>query len=356
MLHLFNNVFVEQEKYINLLEAPDIIVVSADYKLDPINVSENVSKTGTNIDEILGESTMQQWFADLISKTTKVVIYADNDSFAKIASTWLKSSTNMDADSYNLFVDCYGFHIKSSSKTNNELVTKLKDAFAGAETLNLSGIDYKPSFEFLFASALHDINFAKKAKLVTLISKFLKRYYEETILEIRREIDVHALSSNLQTVLGGSGKNLSNLNTLPDMAVFAGDYWKDEVSVASSKSYLPGTNSKIDLSKATDAEVNALVAVVKKVRLAIMEVSEEDIHANLVYDTVGSYTYINTVKNGDLDNTQFNTVLSEMIDKNIDILNVPNDLVDSIVNVFLSHVKSLKKASDFTALQKFTLK
>ena len=356
MLHLFNNVFVEQEKYINLIEAPDIIVVSADYQLDPINASENVSVAGTSMDEILGESTIQQWFVDLLSKTTKVVIYADNVSFATIVSTWLKSATNMDSNAYNMFIDCYDYHVKSFSKGNSELITKLKDAWAGAETINLSGIDFKPSFEFLFSSALHDANFSKKAKLVTLLSKFLKRYYEEIILEIRRDIDRHALSANLQTVLGGSGKNLSNINTLPDMAVFAGDYWNDSVSVASNKSYLPGSDSKIDLSNATDAEVDALVAVVKKVRLAIMEVTEDDIHDNLLNDTIGTYTYINTVKNGELNDTQYNAVLSEMINKNIDITHVPTDLIDSIVSVFLSHVKSLKKASDLTALQKFTLK
>ena len=356
MLHLFNNVFIEQEKYLNLLESPDIIVVSADYKLDPINASDNVSQTGTSLEEILGDKTLQSWFDSLIAKTTKVVIYADNDCFAKIATTWLKSATNMDQASFNTYIDCYGFHINSFAKGNPELVTALKDAYTGAETLNLSGIDYNPSFEFLFASAMHDANFKYKAKLVRLLSKFLKRQYEEIILEVRRDIDRNALNANLQTVLGGSGKTLSTLHELPDMSVFTGSYWNDTPNVPAYKSYMPGSNSKLDISKATDAEINALVAVIKKVRLAVMEVTQDDIHSNLTDDTTGSYTYINTVKDSDLTNDQYNSVLSDMTNKNIDVPHVPTDLIDSIVSVFVSHVKSLKQTSDLTSLQKFTLK
>jgi len=356
MLHLFNNVFIEQDQYINLSDAPDIIVASTEYATDDVKLNDAVTQAENTVAELLGDGTYKAWFTSLMSKNTRVVIYANNSNFANIVATWLKSSTNMDNDAYSLFIDCYDFHLKTHGKGNADLTTALKSAYSDANAIDFSDTDFDPSFEFLFASAMHDAGFAKKSKLVALLSKFLKRQYEEHILEIRRDIDRHALNSTLQTLLGGSGKTLSTINELPDMSVFSGDYWNDTPNVVSSKSYQPGSNSKIDLAQASDDEVDALVAVVKKVRLAVMNVTADDIHANLVDDVIGSYTYINTVKTGNLNDSQYNEVITSLTAKPIDIAYLPNDLEDTIVKVFLSHVRSLKSSSDLTALQKFTLK
>jgi len=356
MLHLFNNVFIEQDKYIDLLAAPEIIVASSEYATDDVKINDAVIQAEETVADLLGENSYQSWFTTLMSKTNKVIIYASNDNFANIVATWLKSTTNMDSDSYSLFIDCYNFRNKTHSKTNDELHTALKSAYDSANAIDFSASDFDPSVEFLFASAMHDANFAKKAKLVSLLSKFLKRNYEEMILEIRRDIDRHALNSALQTVLGGSGKTVDTINELPDMSVFSGSYWNNFVSVPSNKSYHPGSNSKIDLSNATDAEVDALVAVVKKARLAIAGVTADDVHANLVDDVTGSYTYINTVKNGTLNDSQYNEIITALTSKTFDITFLPNDLEDTIVSVFLSHIKSLKQASNTSALEKFSLK
>lgn len=353
MLHLFNNVLIEQDKYINLLAAPEIIIASSEYVTDDNKVNDAVIQAEETVEGLIGDS---DWFTNLMSKTNKVIIYASNDNFAKIVATWLKSTTNMDSDAYSLFVDCYNFHEKTHGKINNELQTALKSAYEGAPTIDFSANDFKPSIEFLFASAMHDANFAKKPKLVSLLSKFLKRQYEEMILESRRDIDRNALNSTLQTLLGGSDKTLDTINELPDMAVFSGAYWNDSITITPNKSYLPGLNSKINISNATNDELDALVAVAKKVRLKTKDISSDDVHSKLVDDFMGSYTYIHTVKDGTLSNEQYDEVIASMISNPIETNYLPTDLEDSIIKVFLSHLKSLKQASDLTALQKFALK
>jgi hypothetical protein len=355
MLHLFNNVFIEQDKFINLIEAPDIVIASAEYKTDPINASDNVSNAGLDMSEILGDSTYAQWFADLIAKTTKVVIYADNSCFAEIVGTWLKSTTNMDNSSYNMFIDCYDYKIKTESKQNDALTTALKSAWSSVSAVNVSA-DFKPSFEFLMASHLHDANFAKKEKLVSIMSSFLKRYYEEQILEARKKIDHYILNDNMQTALGGSDKTLGNINALPKMSVFSGSYWNDGQTTVPSKSYQPGANSKIDISKATTEQLSALVAVVKEVNLAIINDAESNIADSVKEDAIGAFDYIDTVKSGNLSNEQYSTVMGAMTSGSIDIKYIPAELEETIVTVFLSHLSKLNNTSDTSALQKFTLK
>ncbi len=358
MIHLFNNVFLEQDTFV--YQGYKNIVISETYATSDISASATVLSSGTTLESVLDGKTIGAFLKSLmIHGEEKVMIYADNSSFAAIITSWLKSTTNMDQASFDVFVDCYKHKCDVYSRPNDQLIEFIKASWASAAVFDFSSDDFAPSFEFALASALHNRNFSKKSKLKTLLSKFIKREYEQQILEARKHIDTYILDSDLQTLLGGSGKTLANFKELPRMGIYKEPFFHEVVSVPSNQAYWPGKVSKLDVSKGTSADIETLCQLTDDVNIAIMNMSVpaglSGSSNGVLYQSRG-WAFMDSVRNGTLSDEEYNTALDEMLEENISLIHVPFDLRETILFVFLPYVKSLKKQNNTSALEKFTLK
>jgi hypothetical protein len=357
MIHLFNNVFLEQEHMLEVFSK--VVVISSKYNTD-MNKNPNCLYCGDTLEDVLGDKTLEQFLREMMGKEEKVVIFANNEAFAKIAAAWLKSSTNMDKAAFETWAGCYKFKCDVYSRPNDQLFELLKATWDSAVAYNFADVDFSPSFEFALASAFADRNFGKKEQFKTLLSKFIKREYEQQILEARKHLDTYILDTDLQTLLGGSGKTLENFRTLPRMSIYREPFFRDTIdTVPPNQAYWPGKVGKLDISKATDAELTELCTLTDDINIAIMNFSvpaglSGSVNGEL-YQSRG-WKFITSVKNGVLTDTEYNEALDEILAERIAVIHVPFDLREHILFVFLPLVKSLKQENNLAALEKFTLK
>lgn len=358
MIHLFNNVFLEQDTFV--YQGYKNVVISPTYATQDITASPTALTSGTSLENVLDGKTIGEFLKSLMTHgEEKVIIFADNSSFAAIITAWLKSTTNMDQASFDLFIDCYKHKCDVYSRPNDQLIEVTKASWSSAPSFNFSTEDFSPSFEFALASAFYNRDFSKKAKLKTLLSKFIKREYEQQILEARKHIDTYILDSDLQALLGGSGKNLTNYKELPRMAIYKEPFFHEIVSVPSNQSYWPGKVSKLDVSKGTTEDITELCQLTDDVNIAIMNMS---VPAGLSGSSNGElfqsrgWAFMQSVRSGTLSDAEYNTALDEMLEENISLIHVPFDLRETILFVFLPYIKSLKKQNSTSVLEKFTLR
>jgi hypothetical protein len=167
-------VFLEQDTFV--YQGNKNVVISETYATSDISASATSLSSGTTLESVLDGKTIKEFLKSLMSNgEEKVVIYADNSAFTSIITSWLKSTTNMDQSSFDIFADCYKHKCDVYSRSNDQLIELMKASFATATVFDFSNEDFAPSFEFALASALHNRDFSKKSKLKTVLSKFIKR-------------------------------------------------------------------------------------------------------------------------------------------------------------------------------------
>jgi hypothetical protein len=358
MMHLFNNVFLEQDFMLEVFTK--VVVISSEYNTD-MKLNPNCLYCGDTLEDVLGDKTLEQFLREMITKEEKVVIFANNDAFSKIATAWLKSSTKMDAASFESWASCYKFKCDVYSRPNAQLFELLKANWSTAPAYDFSDSAFTPSFEFGLASAFYNRDFAKKEQFKGLLSKFIKREYEQQILEARKHLDTHILDKDLQVVLGGSGKTLENFKELPRMSIYREPFFRETVdTVPPNQSYWPGKVGKIDISRASESELEELCTLSDDINIALSGISNPAglsgiVNSNFSLQSRG-WKFINTVKAGVLSDVEYNEALDEMLAESITLVHVPFDLRETILFVFLPYIKSLKQENNTTALEKFTLK
>lgn len=361
-IHLFNDVFIEIDHLMSLTSKA--VVVSEQYapsiKHPGQNIPAEVIECVANIDELTSESSLHQFLLDLMDRDEKVVIFADNAAFSKIYPQWVKSTTNLTQDEFNFLMDCHGFKSKVFSRDISQLVELCKAEWTTCSALDFSSKDWKPSFEFMFASALINRDFAKKTHLQKLMSKFIKREYELLILEARRHLDTYILDKDMQTLLGGSGKDITNYHELPRMSVYAEPFFYESVNTLPiAASYLPGKLSKIDISKANDEQLTALLDLTTDIEKAVMGITGPvgiSGTANFKSLELEVWKYLDGVKAGQLSEEEYNSCLDDIIAEIIALIYIPLDQEENILFILLPYLKSLYQTNELTKLQKFTLK
>lgn len=357
MIHLFNNVFIDHESM--LFVAHKVVVISSVYNTD-MKTNSRCLYCEDTLEDLLGDRSIKDFLTELMQVEEKVVIYANNDAFAKIITAWLKSTVNMDQAAFNTWANCYKHKCDVYSRPNDQLIELMKTYWSSAPTYDFSTTDFAPSVEFGLASAFADVNFSKKDKLKTLLSKFVKREYEHLILEARKHLDTYILDKDLQLLLGGSGKTIENFRELPRMSIYREPFFRDTVdTVPSSQSYWPGKVGKIDISKASDAELAELCELTDDINIAVMGRS---ISAGLSGSTTSElnqttgWPYMASAKNGVLTDAEYYAILEDILAEEIGITHIPFDLREPILFVFLPYIKSLKQEGNTSELQKYTLK
>jgi hypothetical protein len=357
MIHLFNNVFLEQDIFINQLNKN--IVISETYNTQDISASSNALLVSATLEDALDGRSIGEFLKSLmIYGNEKIMIYADNTTFAALAASWLKSSTNMDQEALDVFADCYKYKLQVFRKRNDQVVEFLKTVWDTAPVFDFTTDDFMPSFEFCLASGFANRDFNKKEKLKALLSKFIKREYEDLILEARKHLDTYILDQDLQQLLGGSGKTLQNFRELPRMSIYREPFFKDSLdNMPNLNPYQPGENGKLNISRATDEELAELCQLTDDINMAIMRSAEPSgLSGAVSIQLTPSWVYASSVKSGLLTDAEYNSVLDEILAEPIAMPRVPFDLRDQIVFVFLPYIKTLKKSNNTSMLEKFTLR
>lgn len=355
MIHLFNSVFLEQDKYIDFSNTLAIY--------SKVNGKSNVSH---NPDVLASCESAHAGgiITSLINEDKKVIIYADDYHFSQIAATWFKSTVNFDKASFETFMDCYDHKITTLNKTNKTLIQMTKDAFNNPEQeiVDVSKYDYMPSYEFLLASAFYNKDeFKYKDKLKTLLSIMVKRAYQDDILEQKRLLDRMILDTDIQMLLGGKGKDITNYKELPKMSLFNKSYWDNSLKKerTPAHSYLGGSKSKVDITKASDEDLDELVDFMGDIIMLTVppELYKYGIDpSSLKIDKSASFKYIKSLAKGELSDAEYETVLQEILDEKAAMKYFPNSLYDSIQYVFVIYLKSLKQDKNDYELAKFTLR
>ena len=399
MLHLFDNKFLQLDKYINNFNYR--VVISKQYGTDDLkdtSVHTKTLKAGKTWNETLGDITFSDFIRYLYDITgEKIVIFADEENFSKILVSWLKSTTNMDKDSFEIFADCYGHKMQVHNNPCYSLISRIKSLWDTAEVSNFSDLNFSPSIEFMLATALYDRNFSKKEKLKKLFAHFIKRTYEFFILEVRRHIDTYILDNDAQRILGGHSKTIKNYLELDKMSVYKAPYFKNFEGTPYVKSYSPGTNSKLDLSLISDKDVENLCNVTEEFAISIMGCSDpggltgssnvgfskvpfekmmtgsitwpvwmsEETKALITKDFINAghfggpsynFKYMDSARKGILSEEDYNNVLNDNLKEKIAMVHIPQDLTEQILFVFLPYIKSLAQQEMREKLFKFTLK
>lgn len=355
MIHLFNNVFLEQDTLVNAQHKH--VIISSTYATPDTALLATSLASGTTLEVVLAGKTLEEFLKSLmVYGEEKVMIFADNAAFAAVAASWLKSSTNMDQEAFNTIVDCYKHKYDVLGRPDEQLSEVMKAAWPTAIEGNYSAEQFKPSFEFSLASAFVNREFSKKSQLKNLLSLFIKREYEHLILEARQHLDTYILDRDLQALLGGSNKTIQNFRELPRMSIYREPFYKEALT-QSGQAYLTGWYSKLDISNGTSAEITELCTLTDDINMAVMNNSSPaGLSGTANSRSTPGWEYMVSVRNGTITDTEYNNILDEMLAEKIAMIHVPYELQEQILFVFLPYIKSLKQDNNMSLLQKFTLK
>ena len=395
MIHLFDNKFLQLDKYVQPFNHR--VIISEEYATDDLkdtSVHPTILKSGKNFNDALGEDKDVNYLIRLLFNfKSKVIVLADIKTYAEILTIWLKSITNMDKERFDIYADCFAH---KESKLHNDtafyrISAIMKSEWATAPEFDFSDLDYMPSIEFMFASAFYDSNFSKKVKLQTQLAKFIKRQYEFYILETRSYIDTYILDADMQEILGGNNKTLANYLELPRMAVYKQPFFKEDISTFPGHGYLPGSNSKLDLSLASDEEIQELCKLTDDVALSYIGLSNpsgsynfnsehlpflvnrdlrwpswvsEETKELILKDffrqplptctTHDTWKYMTAAQRGVLTDEEYITILHEILSETVGMSYV--NMEENIILTLVTYFKSLKQTNSDNKLRKFTLK
>jgi hypothetical protein len=367
MLHLFNKVYLASDYTLWNIHADKILIISDHYATEDTKGYQGSTYVGKSLSDAFGEKTLHDVLSEFAAGTDKVIIYADNISFAEIAASWFKSITHMDQTAYDTFVDCYIYKRSVTGQDVGQLSVLMKQQLESAPAYDFSNIAVDMPYEFLLASALVNRDFSKKSQFLKTQAKFVKRSYEHLILEARRHLDNYILDANLQTALGGSGKTIQNYKELPSLAAYKEPYFKEAVPGPVVHSYIPGQGSKIDISQGSDSDIDDLCRVTNIINVSIAGmtistgpngpvVSSSPYTNNLRADDGNGWKYLAAARRGELTSEESDALLTEFLEPRVAFELVPLDLSQTIVMVLLPYFKSLANSGNTTELTKFTLK
>jgi hypothetical protein len=273
----------------------------------------------------------------------------------------------MEQEQMDTYISIYKYRCYTNSKHYGDLYEKMSAEFASAPAIDFSDVDYIPSFEFCISSAFYDINFAYKDKLMILLSKFIKREYEDIILEVRKHIDSFIMSHRLQEELGApeyvSNIDISTVKTqMPRLAIYKEPYYVEELYVPVFKAYRPGSfargECKLNIALCTPEELAELISVTEDLMYLLTQ-NEELTKEQVVAMFEGSnWKYINSVSSGTYTITEAEYVeaINDMINETTATAHAPLDLRESILLPIISYFITLKNKNLINELQKFTLK
>ena len=356
MLHLFNKVYLEIDDKIEI--DLDRAVISNTHGLQLADALTRHS-SGVLLSYTTDGSTVdyKKLFEDIKTHTDesgkRFFIYCDAENFVRIAAGWYKSVSNVERSQFELLLNTH-IHKERTQQGRNWIgddeqyiasIANQYNLFDTTTAFNPSLGDVNLSFELYLATYLADnTNGTAVSKLQKQMSMFMRRMYQEIFVDIKSMLLLNILSPSLQTVLGGSGKDLTNFSELPKIAIFLDTaIWND------SKPLVVGSESAFDWSGMTSAKATSIGETIS------------DIHTNFegfVHDSVNlcHWPFLQYVVGKDLTSTELTEVISSIISTPSDYFFIPKSDTINVNYVLCTHLANLKTASNTAALSKFAIK
>jgi len=356
MLHLFNKVYLEIDDKIEI--DLDRVVISNTHGLQLAEALTRHS-SGVLLSYTTDGSTVdyKKLFEDIKAHADtsgkRFFIYCDPENFVRIAAGWYKSVSNVERSQFELVLNTH-IHKERTQQGRNwisddeQYIASITDHYSLFDTttaFNPSIGDVDLSFELYLATYLaNNTNTTAVAKLQKQMSMFMRRMYQELFVDIKSMLLLNILSPTLQTVLGGSGKDLSNYNELPKIAIFLDTaIWND------TKALVVGSASSFNWDGMTLAKATSIGETVS------------DIHTNFegfVHDSVNlcHWPFLQYVVGKDLTSTELAEVIASVISTPSDYFFIPKSDVINVNYVLCTHLANLKTASNTAALTKFAIK
>jgi len=333
-LHLFNKVYLELNDYLDYVDMGAVIHpnVSPDIQVD---------WKGKSLSDALKRKPLKMKLTELFEVESKYVIYCDVPTFAKIAATWLKSSTNMNVGSYETYIDCY-LHRRNAfdGSGTEEFKAALLSAWSAANKYDFREANIKYNLEFLLPSILGNSSHRGRDQLRSVVSNFIKRHYEYIFLDAKDYIDLYILDEDVQKLFGGSGKTAIDCLDLPDLEIYKSDWW------TTSGTVVPGNASKLNLDSISKSDLAKLKATTKKAAKAFYS------EAINLHD----WKFLDIVIDRELNDSELDEFIQYWTHEKSEMSFIPHDLRPSLSFVFLSYLKNLAKTNDIAAIRNYSIK
>lgn len=356
MLHLFNKVYLEIDDKIDI--NIDRAVISNTHGLQLADALVRHSSgvltlyttDGTTVDY---KKLLEDIKAHTDESGKRFFIYCDAENFIRVAAGWFKSVSNVDRAAFEMLINSHVHKERTQQGRNwhgddEQYVASVKNHFGifdSTSAFNPVLGDVDLSFENYLATYLVDnTNATAVSKLQKQMSMFMRRMYQELFVDIKSMLMLNVLNPSLQTVLGGSGKDLSNFNELPKIAIFLDTaIWND------SKPLVVGSESAFNWDGMTSEKATTIGNTIS------------DIHTNFegfVHDSVNlcHWPFLQYVVGKDLSSSELAEVINSIVTNPSDYFFIPKSDVINVNYVLCTHLANLKSAANTVSLTKFAIK
>lgn len=209
MIHLFNRVYLDLDIYLDAYESR--VVASKEFGDDwDENDHQGVPPMYTTLDaKAYVETAFEGDLLKVLNKTEKFIFVLDEDGLLRALSRWIKTVyPNIDEAT---FVDVVGTYIRryntgkegkviKSITTRNDIVKFYVETTPLTEIANTLKTNwYKLSLEHQVVNFLREGSYFDIRKTV---SNLVRRFFRDTIYEIRRDLMIYLYSPKQQEVLG----------------------------------------------------------------------------------------------------------------------------------------------------------
>lgn len=352
MLHLFDKVYLEHDGFINIQFDRAVISPYTGHEILP-----GLDKMGYG--KLLYYSTdksvvdFTRLFSDIKSHCdqtgNRFIIYCDWATYAFIAAGWYKKFTNFTKDEFIMVMKTHHYKEKyirtpgAVGSVRDDILDHL-DVWDNMQpfTINLPNITL--SFEFYLANYLFDPNTVYKEKLRTLVGMFLRRQWQELLVDFRIWLQTHVLNERIQLFLGADGpKTLDQMDEIPEYALLLDqDIWDDD------KPNVIGQQSSLNLMTADLAKLTQLHNLYTRFEKAFLELGSQ------IYENF--YNRIFYVAGKEMSDAELDETVSQFVDDAWDVGFMPTSDISNYNNLILIHVANLKRRNQLDILEKFTLK
>lgn len=333
-LHLFNKVYLELHNYLDYCEMGAVICPQATPDIE-------VDWKGESLSDALNGKSLKTKFTELFNVDSKYVIYCDVPTFVEIAATWLKSSTSMNTESYETYIDCY-LHRRNAidGSGNEEFKAAFMSAWGAAKKYDFKEATVKYNLEFLLPSVIVNSDHRGRDQLRSAITSFIKRHYEYIFLDAKDYIDLYILDEDVQKLFGGTGKTAIDYLDLPGLEIYKSDWWN------TAGTAVPGIKSKLDLDSISKSDLRKLKATTEKAAKAFYS---EAINLH-------NWKFLDVVIDRELNDTELDEFIEYWTHEKNEMSFIPHDLRPSLSFVFLSYLKTLAKTNDIDSIRNYSIK
>lgn len=173
---------------------------------------------------------------------------------------------------------------------------------------------------------------------------FLRRQWQELLVEFRTWLQTHVLNERIQIFLGADSlKDITEIEQIPQFALLLDqDIWDDD------KPNVIGENSSLNLMTTDLAKLTQLHTLYKNFEKEFLELGGQ------IYQTF--FDRIFYVAGKELADSELDEIVNDFVSDPWDVGFMPISDVTNYNGLILIHVANLKRKANLETLARFTLK